>query len=152
MVEAPDAIGGFGRAEAAVSGAWRLARRHYATLYAEGGASFGEAPPILYQFRLGGPFRLGAVPPNALRGPNLLLGGAGYRTSLGRLPALLGDRLYLTALVEVGSVFERLSGARFESSFTAGLAADTFFGPFFVGGSAGNGGVRAYFIVGSLVR
>jgi NTE family protein len=152
MVEAPDAVGGFGRAEAAVSGAWRLARRHYATLYAEGGASFGEAPPILYQFRLGGPFRMGSLPPNGLRGPNLLLAGAGYRTSLGRLPALLGDRLYLTALVEVGSVFDELSGARLESSFTAGLAADTFFGPVFVGASAGNGGVRAYFLIGSRVR
>jgi NTE family protein len=152
MLEAPDAAGDFGTAEAAVSVAWRLARRHYASLYAEGGASFGETPPIAYQFRLGGPFRVGALPPNGLRGPNLLLAGAGYRTSLGRLPVLLGDRLYLTALLEVGSVFDELRGARFEPSLTGGLAADTFFGPVFVGASAGNGRVRAYFLVGSRIR
>ena len=152
MVDAPDAPRGFGRAEGALSVAWRIARQHHATFHADGGASFGQAPPILYQFSLGGPFRLGAFPPNAFRGPNFLLGGAAYRTQLGRLPNLLGDRLYLTGLVEIGSVFDRLGGARFKSSFTAGLAADTFFGPFFVGGSVGNGGVRAYFIVGTLVR
>jgi NTE family protein len=153
MFRAPDAPGGFGMAEGALSVAWRMASRHHATLYADGGASFGQAPPTLYQFSLGGPFRLGGFAPNAFRGPNLLLGGAGYRTQLGRLPSLLGDRLYLTGLVEIGSAFDRLRDASFKSSFTAGLAADTFFGPFFVGGSVGNGGaVRAYFIVGRLVR
>lgn len=152
MVEAPDAARGFGRAEGAISIAWRVARRHSATFYADGGASFGQAPPILYQFGLGGPSRLGAFPPNAFRGPHVLLGGAAYRMRLGRLPSLLGDRLYLTGLVELGSAFDQLSGARFKTSFTAGLAADTFFGPFFVGGSVGTGGaVRAYFIVGRLV-
>jgi NTE family protein len=151
-LDAPDATAGFGKAEAELSVAWRMARRHQATLQAAGGASFGETPPVLYQFSLGGPFRLGAYPPNALRGPNFLLGAAGYRTPLGRLPNLLGDRLFLTARLEAGSVFDSLQGAQLESSFTAGLAADTFFGPVFVGGSVGNGGVRAYFIVGALVR
>ena len=136
-----------------MSVAWWMARRHHATFYADGGATFGQAPPILYQFSLGGPFRLGAFPPNAFRGPNFLLGGAAYRTQLGRLPNLLGDRLYLTGLVEIGSVFDGLRGARLKASFTGGLAADTFFGPFFVGGSLGNAGaVRAYFIVGTGVR
>ena len=46
-----------------------------------------------------------------------------------------------------------LSGAKFKSSVTGGLAADTFFGPFFVGGSLGDGGaVRAYVMVGRFVR
>lgn len=153
MVKAPETPRGFGRAEASMSVAWRITRQHSATFYADGGASFGPTPPILYQFSLGGPFRLGAFPPNAFRGSHLLLGGAAYRAQLGRLPNLLGDRLYLTGLVEIGSVFDRLSGASLKSSFTGGLAADTFFGPFFVGGSVGNGGAaRAYFIVGTLVR
>jgi NTE family protein len=152
-IHAPDAPRGFGRAEGAMSVAWRIARQHHATLYADGGASFGQAPPILYQFSLGGPFRLGAFPRNAFRGPSFLLGGAAYRTPLGRLPNLLGDRLYLTGLVEIGSVFDRQRSRGFESSFTGGLAADTFFGPLFVGGSVGSGGaVRAYFIIGTLVR
>ena len=152
MFDAPEASRGFAKAEGSISVAWRMAPQHHATFNADGGTSFGETPKVLYQFSLGGPFRLGAFPPNALRRPNFLLGGAAYRTSLGRLPNLLGDRLYLTGLVEVGSVFDRLSGAQFKSSFTAGLAADTFFGPVFVGGSVGNGGVRAYFILGTPIR
>ncbi len=153
MVEAPDAPSGFGRVQGTLSVAWRMARHHQATLYADGGASLGPTTPILYQFSLGGPFRLGACPPNGLRGPSFLLGGAAYRRQLGRLPSLLGDRLYLTGLVEIGSAFDRLRSARFKSSFTGGLIADTFFGPVFVGGSVGDdGAVRAYFIVGTLVR
>jgi len=121
--------------------------------HGEGGLSFGGVLPVLYQFKLGGPFRLGAFPTDAFRGSTFVLASAGYRTPFRRLPSLLGDRLFLTGLVEVGSAFDRLSAARVESSFTGGLAADTFFGPFFVGGSVGRrGGVRAYFIVGARVR
>jgi NTE family protein len=153
MVKTPNAPRSFGTAEAALSVAWRLAPRHQATFYADGGASFSDTPPLLYQFSLGGPFRLGAFAPNALRGPHFLLGGAAYRTPLGRLPTLLGDRLYLTGLVEIGSAFDALEAARFKSSFTGGLAADTFFGPVFAGASVGNGGaVRVYFIVGTRLR
>jgi NTE family protein len=153
MVAAPDATGGFGKAETALSVAWRMGRRHSATFHADGGTSFGQAPPILYQFSLGGLFRLGAFPSNAFRGPSFLLGGAAYRTQLARLPTLWGDRLYLTGLVEMGSAFDQLRDASVKSSFTAGLGADTFLGPFFVGGSVGNGGAfRVYFTVGPLVR
>lgn len=153
QVAAPDVAADFGRAEGRLSVAWPIARGHQMTLEADGGTTFGSTPKVLYQFSLGGPFRLGAFAPNALRGPHFLLGGVGYRTRLGRLPTLLGDRLYVTALVEMGSVFDRLTGSRFEPSFTAGLAADTLFGPVFVGGSAGrNGAFRAYFLVGTGVR
>jgi hypothetical protein len=61
--------------------------------------------------------------------------------------------LYLTGLVDVGSAFDRPGSARLKSSVTGGLTADTFFGPFFAGASLGSGGtLRAYFIVGRLVR
>ena len=151
--EGPGATQPFGRAEAALSVAWPLRSNDRATLYADGGASFGATPPILYQFSLGGPSRLGAFGQNAFRGPNYLLGGAAYDKSLGRLPSLLGDRLYLRGLVEVGSAFERSSDAVLELSATFGLAADTFFGPLFLGASVGNGGhTRVYFLAGKVVR
>jgi hypothetical protein len=55
--------------------------------------------------------------------------------------------------VEVGSAFDRASGARIKSSFSGGFVADTFLGPFFAGASVGGGGdVRAYFLIGSLIR
>jgi hypothetical protein len=149
----PDAAGGFGWADARLSAARRIARRHVVTLLADGGASIGGAPPLPYQFSLGGPFRLGALPPDAIRGPRFVLAGAGYRTSLGRLPSLLGDRLYLTGLLEVGSAFDRWRDAKLSTSFTGGLAADTFFGPVFVGASVGNSGAaRVCFVVGTGIR
>jgi hypothetical protein len=153
MVDGPDSSRAFGWAESTFDVAVRVADRHQFSFRATGGVSFGETLPLLYQFSLGGPFRLGASPSQAFRAPNFVLGSVGYRRPLKRLPSLLGDRLFVMGLVEVGSAFDRLSAARFETSFTGGLVADTFFGPFFVGGSVGrSGGVRAYFIVGSLVR
>jgi NTE family protein len=153
MVQAPDASRSFGMAEGTMSVAWQIAPQHHAAFYVDGGASFGQPPPILYQFSLGGPFRLGAFPENAFRGPDYFLGGAAYRTPLGRPRNLLGGRLYLTGMVEVGSAFDRLRSARLNSSITGGITADTLFGPFFAGASLGNGGTfRAYVIVGTHVR
>ena len=153
MVDGPDSSRAFGRAESALDVAWKVSDRHQIIFHGTGGLSFGKPLPFLYQFSLGGPFRLSSFPPQAFRGSHFALGSVGYRMPLGRLPGLLGDRLFLAALVEVGSAFDRVSDARLETSFTGGLAADTFFGPFFVGASVGRqGGVRAYFIVGSLVR
>jgi hypothetical protein len=72
---------------------------------------------------------------------------------LKQLPTILGDRLYLLSMVESGSAFDRAADARVKASFTTGLAADTFFGPLFLGVSVGNGGaVRGYFVVGTLLR
>lgn len=153
ITTAPYAIQPFGRAEGAVDVARSTSGLHTFTLHASGGAGLGTAPPLLYGFSLGGPFRLGAFPPNSLRGSSFFLARLAYRAPLKRLPTILGDRLYLLGMVEAGSAFDRAADARVKSSFTAGLAADTFFGPLFVGGSVGNGGaVRAYFIVGTLLR
>ena len=153
MFKAPGAVQGFGRVDGAASAAFRLSQRHHVSLSAEGGATLQGAAPTLYQFSLGGPFRLSAFPPNAFRGPHFVLGKVAYRTAIGRLPPLLGDRLYVTGIVEAGSAFDRPSEARFKTSFTGGLTTDTFFGPFFAGASVGNGGdVRVYFLVGALVR
>ncbi len=153
ITTSPYASEAFGRAEGALFVA-RSTRGHQVfTFHASGGVGLGPAPPLLYRFSLGGPFRLGAFPPNSLRGSSFFLGRAGYRRPLKRLPQILGDRLYLLTMIESGSAFDEAADARVKVSFTAGLAADTFFGPLFVGGSVGNGGtVRGYFIVGSLLR
>ncbi len=153
IADAPYASEPFGQAEGALFVA-RSTRGHQVfTFHASGGVGLGPAPPLLYRFSLGGPFRLGAFPPNSLRGSSFFLGRAAYRRPLKQLPPILGDRLYLLTMIETGSAFERAANARVKVSFTAGLAADTFFGPLFVGASVGNGGtVRGYFVVGSLLR
>ena len=150
---APYATRPFGRVEGAINLAWSAPRMGTVTLYASGGLGLGTPPPLLYRFSLGGPFRLSAFPPNSLRGSSFFLGRATFRKSLRRLPAILGDRLYLVAMVEAGSAFESAAQARVKSSLTAGLAADTFFGPIYLGASVGNGGaLRGYFIMGTLLR
>jgi NTE family protein len=150
-LEAPGAARDFGQAAARLGIAWPMGGQGQAALRLSGGASSGD-PPVPYQFTLGGPFQLGAFGTAAFRGPHFLLGQLGYQRSLARLPALVGDRLYLAALVEAGSAFDRIADAALKVSVSAGLAADTLLGPCFVGVSAGNGDVRFTVSVGRLVR
>lgn len=152
-LDVPDVARDFGALEAGGSAAFRLSNRQHVALSADAGMSLGGDPPTLYQFTLGGPFRLSSFPPQAFRGSNFALGRVAYRAAIARLPDLLGDRLYVTGIVEAGSAFDRAQGARIKTSFSGGLVADTFLGPFFAGASVGNGGgVRAYFLIGSLIR
>jgi hypothetical protein len=153
FLEAPGAPQPFGTVEGKLRAAQSFRGRSVVTLSADGGATFGGPPPTLYQFGLGGPFKLGAYPPGALRGPRYALSSLGYRIPVGRLPKLLGGQVYFDALAEAGSVFEEISQARVKASLTAGLAVDTFLGPLFAGASVGQGrAVRVYFVVGRWVR
>jgi NTE family protein len=151
--DAPGAAAPFGQVEGAANLAFRLGQRHHATLQLDGVAEFDGPAPLLYQPGLGGPLHFGALPFKGERGPNLVLGGLGYRFELARLPRLLGDSLYFVGLLEVGSAFDEASSARFSTSGTVGLAADTILGPVFAGASVGKGGnVRVYFMMGASVR
>jgi NTE family protein len=153
FLRTPDASRRFGTIEGGMQAARAVRGRQVLSIGVEGGSTFGGAPPILYQFGLGGPFRLGAFPSFAFRGSKYALAGLGYRIPVGSLPSLLGGRLYVETLAEMGSAFESLSGARIKSSLSAGLAADTLLGPFFAGGSVGSGGeTRVYFMIGRRVR
>jgi NTE family protein len=152
-LRAPNAPRRFGSIEGSLQMAAPLRKGRIATFSADAGVSLGHAPPTLYQFGLGGPFRLGAFPPYAFRGPKYVLGSVGYKAPLGHLPQLFGGRFYVQALAEAGSVFEDVSRARLKSSLSGGFSADTLLGPFFAGVSLSHEGeARAYFLVGRLVR
>ncbi|MEO8361316.1 MAG: patatin-like phospholipase family protein, partial [Vicinamibacteria bacterium] len=153
FLKAPDARKEFGLVEASFLAATTAGRANILSVSMEGGFSLSTTPPLLYQFSLGGPFRLGGFPTYAFRGPKYFLGGLGLKAPIGRLPPLLGGRVYLGSLVEAGSVFTDPTNARVKTSFTTGVAADTFLGPFFAGGSVGSdGNVRVYFLIGRIVR
>lgn len=153
FLEAPEARLAFGMVDGSFQAARTVKGDRVFSVSLEGGTTFGGDAPTLYQFSLGGAFRLGGFPPYALRGPRYVLGGVGYREPLLRLPNLLGGKLYADVLLEAGSVFDRVSSAQVKGSFTAGFAADTLLGPFFAGGSVGhNGKLRVYFMMGRLVR
>jgi NTE family protein len=103
-----------------------------------GGSSFGDAAPLLQQYRLGGPFRLGTYNTDQFHGSNYLLGTIGFLKYLGQLP-LTGKNVYLGFWVEHGGVFEDWSKQDLESNFTMGLLSPTVFGPVYFGASYGKG-------------
>lgn len=151
--EAPEAEKEFGRLNAAVSVPFAGPGWDRGLLRAEVDASLGPQAPGFYAASLGGPFRLSSFGTSEFRGRHALLGHAGYLHSLAKLPDPIGDRLYLLGLIEVGSVFEELSQAQLDFSATAGLAFDSFFGPGFIGVSAGSGSTfRFFFTLGRLIR
>lgn len=151
--KAPDAREAFGSFEGSLRAATPSAGGGIASLSLEGGAQFAGRGPSQYAFSLGGPFRLSAFPRNAFRGPKYALATVGFRHPIGRLPKLLGRRIYATAVAEAGGVFEDASRLKVKSSLTGGLTAHTVLGPIFAGAGVGGGGdFQMYFLIGRQVR
>jgi NTE family protein len=118
----------------------------------EGGTSF-EASPLVNDFALGGPLRLGSFNNDELRGDNYMLFGAGYLKGIGRLPDVLGGSIFLGAWVEAGSAFNDWDTKNWESDITGGAILETLLGPVFLGGSIGfQGGGRFYIALGPFFR
>jgi NTE family protein len=121
-------------------------------LIGEGGSSFGDEP-LVDDFALGGPLRLGSFNNDQLRGANYVLGGGGYLRGVGRMPDVLGGSIFLGAWVEAGSAFDRWDAKDWKSDITGGAILETLLGPVFVGGSVGfEGGGRFYIALGPLFR
>ena len=103
---------------------------------AEGGTSFG-AHPLVNDFALGGPLRLGSLNNDQIRGDNYLLAGAGYLRGMGRLPDVLGGNIFLGAWAETGSAYDDWERRDWKSDVTGGAILETLLGPLFLGGSVG---------------
>lgn len=103
----------------------------------EAGTSFNQTAPVLQQFRLGGPLRLGTYYTDQLRGSNYLLASAGFLKFWRKLPMV--GKVYAGLWLEHGGVFENWSVPELETDLTVGLLGRTIFGPVFIGGSYGNG-------------
>ena len=117
-------------------------------LIGEGGTSFGE-DPLVNDFTLGGPLRLGSFNNDQLRGDNYLLFGGGYLRGVGRMPDVLGGNIFLGAWVEGGSAFNDWDIQDWKSDITGGAILETLLGPVFLGGSVGfQGGGRFYISLG----
>jgi NTE family protein len=106
----------------------------FAALFGAGATTAGN-PPLLQQFALGGPLRLGTYNLNELRGDNYLLGSIGFIHSLGKPLGI--NQLYLGVLVENGGVFDSWSDMDCNSDLTIGLISSTFLGPIYLGTSFG---------------
>jgi NTE family protein len=116
------------------------------------GTSFGERP-LVNDFPLGGPLRLGAFYADELRAPNYVLATGGYLKQVGRLPDILGGNVFVGGWFEQGSAFDRWSEATYESSTSVGAVLETLIGPVFTGASVDfEGRYRLYVSIGPLFR
>jgi NTE family protein len=145
----PGAAGAFPALEARVGYFQPVTRTGSVFLISSGGTTFGEQQTGLPQFFLGGPERLGAYGLNELRGNQYFLFQGGYLHDLMNLPTFVGKKIYFTAQYEVGKMYgagnvgEGLS--RVPNDVSAGVLAETAFGPIFLGGSVGDSGHRKWF-------
>jgi NTE family protein len=118
----------------------------------EAGSSFGDHP-LVNDFSLGGPLRLGSFNNGQLRGDNYLLFGGGYLRGVGRMPDVLGGSIFLGAWVEGGSAFNDWDNQDWKSDITGGAILETLLGPVFLGGSVGfQGGGRFYISLGPFFK
>ena len=117
-----------------------------------GGTTFDKQPSPVYQFTLGGPFRLGAWDLDEFRGNNVLYVSPGYLRKIGRLPDFIGGNVFLGGWVEVGDAFNDFDTANFKVDGSGGLLLESPLGPLFIGGSWGEGGQFKFnFSLGSLI-
>ncbi len=96
-----------------------------------GGSSFGSRT-IVNAFTLGGPFRIGSMNTDELRGSNFLLANLGYLHQIVRLAEGTLGAMYAGAWVDYGSAFEKFGTAAFGTCFNAGLIVRSPLGPVFV--------------------
>lgn len=114
-----------------------VGRRDAILCHFSAGTSFGDTAPVLQQFCLGGPLRLGTYYTDQLRGSNYLLANVGYLKYLRKFP--LAGKVYFGTWLEYGGVFEDWSETDLKTDLTIGLLGPTVFGPVFIGASYGDG-------------
>jgi NTE family protein len=116
------------------------------------GTSFGENP-LIADFSLGGPLRLGAFNNDELRNANVVFATAGYLKQVGRLADVLGGNIYLGGWFEQGSTHPRWDDMDYRSSISVGGLMETLLGPVFGGASFDlDGRFRLYVGLGPLFR
>ena len=116
------------------------------------GTAFGEQP-LVNDFSLGGPLRLGAYNNDELRGNNYVLATAGYLKKVGRLSDVLGGNIYLGGWLEQGSTHADWGDLSYRHSASLGLVLETLLGPIFGGASFdADGRFRLYVGLGPLFR
>jgi NTE family protein len=116
------------------------------------GSSFGDQP-LINDFSLGGPLRLGAFNNDELRSSNYVLGTVGYLKKVGRMADVLGGNIYLGGWFEQGSAHRVWDDMRYRSSVSLGTVLETLLGPVFGGASFDfDGRFRFYIGIGPLFK
>ncbi len=101
------------------------------------------------QLRLGGPFRLGFLGVDELRGQELGYVGWLYSYRIAELPSALGEGVFFGGWWEIGNVWQRSSQVGEDLLWGGSIfvGAETLLGPLTMGFSRGEGGRERYFLV-----
>ncbi len=95
--------------------------------------------------------RLGAFGLDEIRTNQYYYSAIGYLYEMAHLPPLLGGKIYAAGWYEAGKAFQVPEFRHLNSTGSAGVAIDAFWGPLFLGGSAGESGRhKIYFFLGKL--
>jgi NTE family protein len=145
-LEAPSASADFTMLESAWKWAYPVKGENILLTMVSTGSTLGGEVPLIQQFRLGGPFRLGAYDFDELRGSHYWLGILGYLKSCGNIPL---NNLYLGFFVEHGGAFESWSDPVLVSDLSVGFVGATVLGNFYLGATFGEQGQFEYnFLLG----
>jgi NTE family protein len=151
--DTPGTFSGYSQAETRTFGFKSFDEKHTLMAFSGAGTTFGNTAPILRQFTLGGPFRLGGYGVDEFRSSHYIHGGIGVLRSRQILPAIFGGRGYVGAWYEGGSAFERFGDASYRQSLSAGAIVETFLGPLLIGGGVNeHGRGRFFFSFGRFLR
>jgi NTE family protein len=141
--------------QAEVLASWfkRVGTRQRLFLSGSGATSFDHDPGFNF-FSLGGPFRVGSLNNDEIRGSNYLLGVVGVMHEWARLPDVLGANIYLGGWFEQGSAFDEWRDADYKAALSGGVILETLFGPAFIGFSQSltDSGNRFYVALGPFLR
>ncbi len=117
------------------------------------GTSFNKNSPFFQEYRIGGPFRYGALDRDEMRVDHYALATLGYLHKLYQLPSLVGGKVYaggwIDQLYTSGGLTATFDSQRFRTAGSIGLVMDSKVGPFSIVGSYGEGGRgKIYFALG----
>ena len=142
----PGAPGGFPTMEGQVQFFQPITTPASIFVIAQGGTTFGsrDTGPVP-QFFLGGPLRLAAYGTNELYGNQYYLFRLGYLHDLFTLPPFLGKKIYAIGTYEFAKMYGFPLQSGFPNDVSAGVLAETAFGPLVIGGSFGDTGHRKWY-------
>jgi NTE family protein len=148
-VEAPGALAPFGTSEESFKYTLPVDDKNVLVMLFSAGAMLKGETPLLQQYTLGGPFRLGAYHQDELRGENYCLGTVGLMRDLGKPLGI--DNIYGAIFLETGGVFASWADIDCTANLSAGILCPTVWGSFYLGASLGQEKpVRINFLYGRI--
>jgi NTE family protein len=118
---------------------------------AEGGTLFNNNVAQPFRYTLGGPLRLAASSIDQYRGTDYMLFTPGYLRRIAKLPAPLGQSIYVGGAYEFGQMRAPDAATITRQDIYFGVVAETPFGVFTIGPAIGtNGDFKLNFTIGRL--